>query len=540
MFEKYTETARKTVFTARYEASQFGSHRIETQHLLLGLLRADPLLATRVFKSQKKLEELRERIAQEAPRAAEKISTSVDIPLSSECQRVLSYAAEEAARLQQHYITGEHLLLAMARGETSVAARVILESGITISQLEQEVKEAKGAPAASAAPLAREGFRDLVAEARNAPFGPLIGRERELEQIIQILSRRTRNSAVLIGEAGIGKNAIVQGLARRIAEGDVPVALVDRQILMVDSWTLARTFTLSRSGEAWAGASPQPKLLERIQNDDPILYVRGLFDLRESMPLFANYLAIAKLQLIATGAPLSFRLALDRDDARARSFEAVTVLAPTEAEAIQILTSVKEQFENFHGVVLSPEAIETAVYASARFLRHRSLPDRAIDLIDEAGALVKLRQEGEPRELLEIRKRIRLLTRQLENAIVRHEFVEARKFSDQEREERGKLDRLRAELEPTTADNTVTPEHIVEAIAARTSLSVPTVKAALQRTEVPDQRDQIQSELAAQIPLGRRDWIEGLTAYLADCSQEEAERLVYAIRTAKAKFDRST
>ncbi|MFZ0589835.1 MAG: Clp protease N-terminal domain-containing protein, partial [Bryobacteraceae bacterium] len=490
MFEKYTETARKTVLSARYEATQFGSHRIETQHLLLGLLRADPLLATRVFKSQKKLEELRERIAQEAPRAAGKISISVDLPLSSECQRVLSYAAEEAARLQQHHIGPEHLLLAMARGETSVAARVILESGITISQLEQEVKEVKGAAAATAPPLAHEGLRDLVAEARNAPFGPLIGRERELEQIIQILSRRTRNSAVLVGEPGVGKNAIVQGLARRIAGDEAPAALFDRKILMVDGWALARMFTLLQSGDVRVTASPQPKLLEVIQNGDPILYVRGLFDLRESMPLLARFLTGAKLQLIATGAPLSFRLALDRNDELARSFEAVTVQPPTEPEAIQILTSVKEQFENFHGVVLSPDAIEMAVSASGRFLRHRSLPDRAIDLIDEAGALVKLRREAE-----------------------------ARKFSHHGPD---KPNRPRAELEPAAADNVVTAEHIFEAIAARTSISVARVKAALQPPEVSNQRDQIQSELAAQIPAGRRDWVEGLTAYLADCSPEEA------------------
>lgn len=536
MFEKYTEAARKTVFYARYEASRFGSNRIETQHLLLGILHADRSLAIRVFKSQKNVEELRERLTQEAPRAT-KISTSIDLPLSSESKRVLDYAAEEAARLQQPYITPEHLLLGIARLETTIAARIVLESGITISQLEQEAKGAQNAATTTPArPVAREGFRDLVAEARNAPSGPLIGREREMEQLVQILSRRARNSVVLIGEAGVGKNAIVQGLARRIAEETVPAALFDRQILMVDAWALARMFTLSQSGEAWVTAAPQSGLLEVIQNGDLILYVRGLFDLRENMPLLARFLTGAKLQLIATSAPLSFRLALDRNDELARGFEAVNVNQPTEGEAIQILTAVKEQFENFHGIVLSVGAIEMAVSASGRFLRNRSLPDRAIDLIDEAGALVNLRREREPRELVEVRKRVRLLGRQLENAIASHEFAEARKFSDQEKEEREKLDRLREEFGSTTPVN-ITAEHIVEAIAVRASLSVPAVKAALQRPQVPNKIDLMQSELAAHIPIGRRDWVEGLTAYLADCSPEDAERLVRAIRTAKAKFD---
>ncbi len=399
MFETYTKTARRAVFIGLYEAGRFGSESIEIEHLLLGVLRADLTLAVRLFKSSQKLEEVRDRVERETPRKSEGVSTSVDLPLSSQSQRVLNHAALEAGRRHQPYISAEHLLLAITREKSSIAVRVMLESGISLSQLEEEAGSAKGDAGASTYSSARmlpnDDFRDLVAEASDDGVGPLIGRERELEQIIQILLRRVKNNPVLIGEPGVGKESIVRGLAQRIARGSVPPDLAERKIFVVDAPDLAEGFSVSSSPRP-ATSSLRHKVSEIARNGGAILYVRGLFDLRTTMPALASYLKQGKLQLIATGTPLSLRLALDRNDAVARYFEPVSVLPATEKNTVQILEAAREDFEKFHGVVLSAEAIQTAVSVSGRFLRHRPLPDRAIDLLDDACTRVKLRRYGEP------------------------------------------------------------------------------------------------------------------------------------------------
>ena len=212
------------------------------------------------------------------------------------------------------------------------------------------------------------------------------------------------------------------------------------------------------------------------------------------------------------------------------------LLPPNEEEAIHIVSGVRERYEKFHGVVGTNEAIEAAVSASRWFLRHRHLPDRAIDLIDEAGARVRLRCDSEPREIVEIRKRIRLITRQMEYAIANHEFDKARLFSEEERKERQNLQRLREELTQNPQSNIITPENIVEAVAGRAGVPFSVVKSVLQVKEA-EQLELIAKDLAAQIPVGCREWVESLAAYLASCSAEEAEKLAQAIRVAKAKID---
>src|SRR5579863_5426859 len=222
MFEKYTETARKVIFYARYEASQFGCEHIDTEHLLLGILREDGPLALRLFKEPEKVASIRQRIEKQFPRR-EKISTTVDLPLSADCKRVLTYGAEEAERLQDDYIAPEHFLLGLLREPGCVASKIMVENGLTASQVERELLPVS--PARKQVAVQRRvasaigNSRDLTAEARSGTLNALIGRERELERTIQILSRRTRNNAVLVGEPGVGKNAIVQGLAQRIADG---------------------------------------------------------------------------------------------------------------------------------------------------------------------------------------------------------------------------------------------------------------------------------------------------------------------------------
>ena len=254
MFERYTETARKAIFVARNEASQFGSEYIETEHLLLGMLRADSPLAMRLLKPPASIESIREQVEKQFVRR-QKISTSVDLPLSHQCKRALANGAEEAERLNHKHIATEHLLLGLLRENECVASKIMADHGVTVSRLKEEVTRlsptvTSGAPPLPASPLVASA-RDLTAAATGATLGPLIGRERELERTVQILSRRTRNNPVLIGEPGVGKNTIVQGLAQRLADGAVPAALSERRILAIDASSL-----LSGDGRSRRGRKP--------------------------------------------------------------------------------------------------------------------------------------------------------------------------------------------------------------------------------------------------------------------------------------------
>jgi len=524
MFERYTETARRVIFHARYEASKFGSPYIETEHLLLGILRTDGFLAVRLFKAPDKLASIREQIEKQFPQR-EKISTSVDLPVSQECKRVLSYAAEEAARLNDERIAAGHLLLGLLRVEECTASKIMAENGLTPAQVEQALQHEAGAgPAAVHA--VPESSRDLTAAARNGSLNPLIGRERELDRIIQILSRRARNNPVLIGEPGVGKNALVEGLAQRIADGAVPETMEERPILAIDANSLLSN----------------PSLIPNRPN--AILYVQGLFDLAgkgagwsvvEAMRVLEPHLTQDGIQAIATGTPNGLRLTVDRAESLASRFEVVPVPPPTEEEAIRMVAGVKEQYEKFHGVVFTYEAIETAVFASRWFLRHRHLPDRAIDLIDDAGARVKLRGLGEPPAIVEILRRIRAVVRLMENAIANHEFEKARFYSEEERGERQNLQRLRAELGQKPAEYVVNPDDIVEAVASRAGVPVEGVRSLLELKKV-EPVELVAKDLAAQFPVGGREWAEALAAWLAGCSADDAESLAAAIRSAKARL----
>src|SRR5207245_7608724 len=234
MFERYTDKARRVIFFARYEASQFGSPYIETEHLLLGLLREDKALTNRFLRSHASVESIRKQIEGHTT-IREKVSTSVDLPLSNECKRVLAYGTEEAERLSQKHIGTEHLLLGLLREEKCFAAEVLHERGLRLAAILQELARPQSEKVTFNRPkessLLAEFSRDLTQAAIDNSFDTLIGRVYELERVVQILCRRTKNNPVLIGEAGVGKTAIVEGLAQRIADADVPAFLAGKRML---------------------------------------------------------------------------------------------------------------------------------------------------------------------------------------------------------------------------------------------------------------------------------------------------------------------
>src|SRR6201982_2918900 len=237
MFERYTEKARRVIFFARYEASQFGSPYIETEHLLLGLLREDKALANRFLRSHAAIESIRKQIEAHTT-VREKVSTSVDLPLSHECNRVLGYGAEKAERLNHKHIGTEHLLLGLLREEKSFAADILHERGLRLTQVREEIARSSSEKMSSNRPkessLLSEFSRDLTQAAMDGLLDPLVGRDYELERVVQILCRRTKNNPVLIGEPGVGKTAIVEGLAHRIVRGDVPEGLKGKRVGTLD------------------------------------------------------------------------------------------------------------------------------------------------------------------------------------------------------------------------------------------------------------------------------------------------------------------
>src|SRR5579862_4900505 len=417
MFERYTERARRVLFFARYEASQLGSISIETEHLLLGLIREGKGLTSRIFaRSHLSLESIRKEIEGRTI-FREKVSTSVEIPFSPDTKRVLQFAAEEADRLLHTYIGTEHLLLGILREERSVAASILTDKGMRLASVREDIVQLlneKTAPARpKETPLLAEFSRDLTDAAMKNQLDPLVGREMELERVQQVLCRRTKNNAVLIGEPGVGKTAIVEGLAQKIVYGDVPHFLADKRILSLD-------ISLIVAGTKYRGQFEERlKAIMKELTDNPniIVFIDELHTLvgagsaegsLDAANILKPALSRGEIRCIGATTPAEYRKYIEKDRSLERRFQAVKVEPPTEKETVQVLMGVKDRYETFHHVEYSADAIHAAVYQSSRYITDRFLPDKAIDLIDEAGARAKLRDAQSSAEVGEINRSIRM------------------------------------------------------------------------------------------------------------------------------------
>jgi len=400
MFERYTEKARRVIFFARYEASQMGASAIEAEHILLGLLREDKTLAARFLRSPSAVEMIRKEIESRAV-VREKVSTSsVDLPLSQEARRVLKYADEESERLGHRYVGTEHLLLGILREENSLAAELLYERGLRLQHVREELMRSsveRLQQAKKETPHLAEFSRDLTEMALADKLDPLIGREAELERVIQILCRRTKNNPCLIGEPGVGKTAIVEGLAQRIVAGDVPPFLRNKRIVALD-------LSLIVAGTKYRGQFEERLkaiMRELIENPQYIVFIDELHTLvgagsaegsLDAANILKPALSRGEIQCIGATTPAEFRRTIEKDRSLERRFQAVKVAPPTEEETIRILMGIKDRYEAYHHVRYTEEAIRAAVYYSNRYITDRFLPDKAIDVLDEAGARVKLRQ----------------------------------------------------------------------------------------------------------------------------------------------------
>ena len=441
MFERYTERARRVLFFARYEASQLGSISIETEHLLLGLIREGKGLTSRIFaRSHLSLENIRKEIEGRTV-FREKVSTSVEIPFSAETKRVLQFAAEEADRLLHNYIGTEHLLLGILREERSVAASILMEKGMRLNTVREDIvqllNEKTTLTRVKETPLLAEFSRDLTESAMKNQLDPLVGREHELERVQQVLCRRTKNNAVLIGEPGVGKTAIVEGLAQKIVYGDVPHFLADKRILALD-------ISLIVAGTKYRGQFEERlKAIMKELTDNPniIVFIDELHTLvgagsaegsLDAANILKPALSRGEIRCIGATTPAEYRKYIEKDRSLERRFQAIKVDPPGERETIEILLGVKDRYESFHHVEYTREAIEAAVYQSNRYITDRFLPDKAIDLVDEAGARAKLREAGYSEEFGEINKSIRVAVEQMESAVSQKDFEKAQFYREQE------------------------------------------------------------------------------------------------------------
>jgi ATP-dependent Clp protease ATP-binding subunit ClpC len=408
MFERYTEKARRVIFFARYEASQLGASSIEAEHILLGLLREDKVLTSRFLRTYGAAETIRREIEKRAV-VREKLSASVELPLSREAKRVLNYAAEESERFGNRSIGTEHLLLGLLREQNSLAAELLHEQGLQLNNVREELVRQVGRerthaqPKKPESPHLAEFSRDLTEAAVNGKLDPLIGRENELERVIQILCRRTKNNPCLIGESGVGKTAIVEGLAQRIVASEVPPFLSQKRILALD-------LSLIVAGTKYRGQFEERLkaiMRELLENPQYVVFIDELHTLvgagsaegsLDAANILKPALSHGEIQCIGATTPAEFRKTIEKDRSLERRFQAVRVLPPSEDEAIGILQGVKERYESFHHIRYADDAITAAVYYSNRYITDRFLPDKAIDLLDESGARVKLRHAAAEEE----------------------------------------------------------------------------------------------------------------------------------------------
>src|SRR5213594_260983 len=484
MFERYTEKARRVIFFARYEASQFGAPAIEPEHLLLGLMREDKTLTGRFFpRAQITIESIRREI-ESRTLLRERIPTSVELPLAPETKRVLHFSHDESDRLQHRHIGTEHLLLGLLREERSMAAQILFERGLRLAAVRDEIARQSGADARHRKdiPHLLEFSRDLTEDATNDKLDPLIGREAEIERVVQILCRRTKNNPVLIGEPGVGKTAIVEGLAQRIVRDEVPSFLENKRILSLD-------LSLIVAGTKYRGQFEERLktiMKELMESQNSIVFIDELHTLvgagsaegsLDAANILKPALSRGEIQCIGATTPGEYRKSIEKDRSLERRFQAVKVPPPNEADAVKILNGIKERYEKFHAVTYTDDAINFSVSHSSRYIPDRFLPDKAIDLIDEAGARVKLRQTSLPEELTEVQKRIKFIVHRMVNAIANHEFEKARFYSDEERKERENLRALREKYHLDESSTGVVGREDIEDVVSRwTGVPITSIK----------------------------------------------------------------
>jgi ATP-dependent Clp protease ATP-binding subunit ClpC len=458
MFNRFTERARKVIILAKEEAKRFNHDYIGTEHMLLGLIREGEGVAAAVLEKMGiSLENIRfeiEKIVQPGP------STQIigDLPFTPRAKKSLELAAEEARSLGHNYIGTEHLLLGLIREEEGVASQVLLNLGLDLNTVRNKVMELLGselpgfaqATTKTKTPALDAFGRDLTALAKGNKLDPVINRRNEIERVIQILSRRTKNNPVLLGEAGVGKTAIVEGLAQGIIAGNVPEVLRHKRLIVLD-------LAMMIAGTKYRGQFEEriKAVMEEIKrSQDVIIFIDELHTLVgagaaegaiDASNILKPALSRGEMQCIGATTLDEYRKYIEKDAALERRFQTIMVDPPTVEQTVEILKGLREKYEAHHRVIFSDEALEAAAKLSDRYISGRFLPDKAIDLIDEAGSRARLNVLVVPAQIKDLETKVESLKKEKEIHIKNQDFEKAAALRDKERSAREELERLSAE-----------------------------------------------------------------------------------------------
>ncbi len=491
-FDRFTKRARRVLTTAQEEAKQLNHRYIGTEHLLLGLVTEEGSVAMRVLNSLGiTAEKVRSGVERVVGRGTQ--PTYGQPSLTPRTKRVIELAVDEARQLGHHYIGTEHLLLGLVREGEGVAVDILRRLGATPEQVRESThKMIAEAPVhagarkrSSATPTVDQLGTDLTALAEAGKLDPVIGRQTEIERVIQILARRTKNNPALIGEPGVGKTAIVEGLAQRIIEGRVPEPLLNKRVLQLDIGSVV-------AGTIYRGQFEErlKKVIDEIKGSDSILFIDELHMLVgagsagssvDAANILKPALARGELQCIGATTMDEYRRHIEGDAALERRFQPVHVGEPTVEETIEILHGIRPVYEEHHKLAISDEALEAAAHLSARYISDRFLPDKAIDVMDESASRVRMYKLPEANGLQETFQAIKSVQRQKEQAIDTQRWKEVTTLQDRERELRSQLEQLRMGWDSASAGVEVSADDVAEIVSMWTG--VPLMQLATEESE---------------------------------------------------------
>ncbi|TDF91424.1 ATP-dependent protease ATP-binding subunit ClpC [Paenibacillus piri] len=496
MFGRFTERAQKVLSLAQEEAVRLGHNNIGTEHILLGLIReGDGIAAKALIALGLGLEKIQDEVEALIGRGQEQ---PTNIAYTPRAKKVIELSMDEARKLGHTYVGTEHILLGLIREGEGVAARVLNNLGVSLNKARQQVLQLLGSSevvstnsgsSANVNTPTLDGLaRDLTAYAKDGNLDPVIGRGKEIERVIQVLSRRTKNNPVLIGEPGVGKTAIAEGLAQKIINNEIPETLRDKRVMTLDMGSVV-------AGTKYRGEFEDrlKKIMDEIrQAGNIILFIDELHTLIgaggaegaiDASNILKPALARGELQCIGATTLDEYRKYIEKDAALERRFQPITVDQPSPEEAIQILHGLRDRYEAHHRVKITDDAIEQAVKLSDRYITDRFLPDKAIDLIDEASSKVRLRSYTVPPDLKKLESKLEDIRKEKDAAVQSQEFEKAASLRDTEQKLREELDTTKNDWKEKQGrtDSEVTPDDIAQVVASWTG--IPVVKLAEEETQ---------------------------------------------------------
>ena len=482
MFKRFTERARRVIILAREEAELYRHEYLGTEHILQGVIKDGGGIAVAIVqKSGVDLTQLKKELEKSLPRSSNSLIIG-DIPFTSRAKKVLEFAVEEARSLNHNYIGTEHLLLGLLKEKEGVACRVLNSFGMFFDDVREKIVEMFKEPTETnrevgKTPTLDEFSRDLTKMALDGKLDPIIGRAKEIERVIQILSRRTKNNPVLIGEPGVGKTAIVEGLAQLIIEREVPDTLFEKRVVSLDLGSLI-------AGTKYRGqfeARLKGIMKEIMQNESVILFVDELHTLVgagaaegsvDASNMLKPALSRGEIQCIGATTLEEYRKYIEKNGALERRFQPIIVNPPTVEETIEIIKGLKVPYELHHRAKISDDAIVTAVRFAERYITDRFLPDKAIDVIDEAGSRVRLREITQSPDMKKIQKEMDLVVRDKKVCIENQEFEKAVELRDKEEALIEKLDKVKEEWDKQrdTSEPSITEDDIADVVSSMTGI----------------------------------------------------------------------